>query len=520
MKFTKSIHWRLLLWIAFLLGLILAALDFTAYEIHFANRVGQLDGELQRRVATLSATLYAPAPEQRRIGSGSPNRPGDDFGPPPEPPEDLASPPPGPNRPSGRDEQPGPPPDQKGGFGRPPERPGLDASRISAAARRFALDVAGGFYFSLWARESAAPYQRSTNCPAEVLRPPVMEKDTGTYARTRGTFREMFHTTEMGDCVLVGRTLAPEMAGARRFAGLLTLGSLVVLAFGLGGAWFIVGRALRPVEKISAAAQRIAAGNLSERINAEETESELGQLAGVLNSTFARLEASFAQQKQFTADAAHELRTPIAVLISEAQTTLARERGPADYRDSVAACLDTAQEMRRLTDSLLELARLDAGQEILRREKTDLSAIVEDCVKRIRPLAATRQLQILCDFAPAEVFCDPTRLAQAVTNLLTNAINFNKDDGKIQIVTRRENSAVVLSVADTGCGIAAAELPRVFERFYRTDKSRSTGGNGLGLSICQAIIVAHGGKIEVASRENAGTTFTVFLPAADGRNER
>jgi heavy metal sensor kinase len=492
MKFTKSIHWRLLFWIAFLLGLILLALDFTAYEIHFSNRVGQLDGELQRRVAALSAALYAPGPGQPMFGNGPPNQLDDDFGPPP----------PGEN----------PPPDQAGNPIPPPERPGLDAPQISAAARRFAVDVASGFYFSLWARESAAPYRQSTNCPAEVSRPPVAEKDTGTYARTRGGFREMFHTTERGDCVLAGHTLAPEIAGMRRFAGWLTLGSLVVLAFGLGGAWFIIGRALQPVERISATAQRIAGGNLSERINAEETESELGQLAGVLNSTFARLETSFAQQKQFTSDASHELRTPIAVLISEAQTTLARERSPADYRDSIAACLDTAQEMRRLTDSLLELARLDAGQETLRREKTSLSAIVEDCVNLIRPLAATRRLQIRCDLASAEVFGDTSRLAQVVTNLLTNAIAYNRDGGEIRIATRTENSGAILRVADTGCGISAADLPRVFERFYRANKSRTGGHTGLGLAISKSIVEAHGGTIEVASEENVGTTFTVFLP--------
>ena len=454
MKFTKSIHWRLLLWIAFLLGLILAALDFTAYEIHFANRVGQLDGELQRRVAALSAALYAPKPGQPIFGNGPPNQSSEGFSPPPLPRDGAANPPPG------RNENPGPPPDKNGSPSSPPERPSLDASSISAAARRFAVDAAGGYYFSLWARESAAPYQQSTNCPAGVSRPPVVQKDTGTYVRTRGAFREMFHTTERGDCVLVGRTLAPELAGAWRFAGWLALGSLVVLAFGLGGAWFIVVRALRPVEKISAAAQRIAAGNLAERINAEEMESELGQLAGVLNSTFARLEAAFSQQKQFTADAAHELRTPLAVLISEAQTTLARERSPADYRDSMTACLDTAQTMRRLTESLLELARLDAGQETLRREKTDLSVIVEDCVKLVRPLAAARNLQIHCHLAPAEILCDATRMSEVVTNLLTNAINYNQDGGEIRIGTRIENGAVVLSVADTGCGISAADLPR------------------------------------------------------------
>ncbi len=503
MKFTKSIHWRLLLWIAFLLGLILAALDFTAYEIHFANRVSQLDGELQRRVAVLSASLYAPIAGKPTFGNGPPKQPDDDLGPPPQPQDGLANPPPGPR-----------PPDENGRLGPPPERPGLDASRISAAASRFALDAAGGFYFSFWSRESAAPYQRSTNCPADVSRPPVAKNDTGTYARTRGAFREMFHTTERGDSVLVGHTLAPELAGARRFAGWLALGSLVVLAFGLGGAWFIVVRALRPVEKISAAAQRIAAGNLSERINAEETESELGKLAGVLNSTFARLEAAFAQQKQFTADAAHELRTPLAVLISEAQTTLARERAAADYRDALSVCLETAQQMRRLTESLLELARFDAGQENLRREKLDVSAVIADCVKLTAPLAARRSVKINCNLTPAEILGDAMRLAQVVTNLLTNAIHYNREGGEVGVAAGVENGLAVVRVSDTGCGISSADLPRIFERFYRANRSRGGGHAGLGLAIAKCVVEAHGGKIEAASAENSGATFTVRLPLA------
>jgi len=266
------------------------------------------------------------------------------------------------------------------------------------------------------------------------------------------------------------------------------------------------------VEKIGLTARRIADGNLSERINIEETESELGQLAGVLNSTFARLETAFAQQKQFTADAAHELRTPLAVLISEAQTTLARERGMADYKDSIEASLETVQQMRRLTDSLLELARFDAGQERLRREKVNLASLAEDSLKLVRPLAAQRNLQIRSDLEPMDVFADAGRLSQVVTNFLTNAVRYNRENGEIRIVTRLDGDFATLSVADTGEGISPADLPRVFERFYRGDKSRSTGGNGLGLSICKAIVEAHGGTIEVASEIGKGITFTLRLP--------
>jgi two-component system, OmpR family, sensor kinase len=282
----------------------------------------------------------------------------------------------------------------------------------------------------------------------------------------------------------------------------------------LTGAWWLIGRALQPVENISAAALKISSGDLSQRISVAETESELGRLAEVLNSTFARLDTAFAQQKQFTADASHELRTPLAVMISEAQTALARERNPADYRESLAACLDTAQKMRQLTESLLELARLDAGQEGLRMETNDLAAIVQNCMNLVSPLAASRNLQIHCDLAPASALCDATRMAQVITNLLTNAINYNRDGGEIRVAVRVATGGVILSVADTGQGIPATDLPHVFERFYRANKARTGGNTGLGLAISKAIVEAHGGAIEVSSREMVGTTFTVTLPMA------
>ena len=488
MKFTKSIQWRLLLWIAFLLGLMLLALDFTAYRIRLISHVGQLDGELQRSVAVLSASFSAPASDQT----------GGEFGRPPQSPAVPG------NSPLG----------QNGHPASSLKMPGPDVPHISATARQLAANMAAGYYFSIWTSEAVAPYWQSTNCPAGIVRPLLPSKDTAIHTRTRDGFREAFHLTESGDCILVGRKLAPRLAEARLSVGWLVFGSLVVLALGLGGSWFIVAGALRPVEKISAAAAKISSGDLSQRISVKETESELGQLADVLNSAFARLEAAFAQQKQFTADAAHELRTPLAALISEAQITLARERVVAEYKEALAASLDTAQQMRRLTDSLLELARLDAGQERLTRQKINLSSVVEECVKKVIPLAAPHRLQFHCDLAPAEVFADPERVAQVVTNLLTNAIHYNRDDGKIRVNLGMENHAAVLSVADTGYGISAADLSHVFERFYRADKSRSTGGLGLGLAITKAIITAHGGTIEVMTEENAGTTFRVRLPSS------
>jgi heavy metal sensor kinase len=493
--FTKSIKWRLLGWMTCLLGTILTGLGLAIYEIHLSGRLGRLDEELRRQAAVLSTAIsMPPSPGWDRCENfHPPSPPGDDFNLPPGPPEEFFDEPPDFNEPW--QNQPAP-------------------QLAAEVSRRLAEYGTNGFYFILWLRENTAPYQQSPHAPGGVVRPPLDRKDNGTYMRNRGACREVFHATEHGDCVLVGRSTAPEFAEAWRFAGLLLLGGMAGLALILAGACWLVGRALQPVEKISAAALKISSGDLAQRISVAETESELGQLAAVLNATFARLETTFAQQKQFTSDAAHELRTPLAVLISEAQTTLARERCPEDYRDAIAACLEAAQKMRRLTESLLELARLDEGRDILHREKTDLAPLVQDCIKLTRPFADARNLQVRCDLAPAEIFCDATRIAQVVTNLLTNAIHYNREGGEIQVTTRRESRGVILTVADTGRGIATVDLQHVFERFYRADKSRTGGHAGLGLAIAKAIVEAHGGTIEVSSVENTGTTFMVILPGA------
>jgi signal transduction histidine kinase len=211
----------------------------------------------------------------------------------------------------------------------------------------------------------------------------------------------------------------------------------------------------------------------------------------------------------------HELRTPLAVVISEAQTTLARERTAAEYRETVEACLDTAQQMRQLTESLLELARFDAGQNPLQRAPCDLAEATRACVELIHPLANPRGIHLVLDLAPAEAPGDAELLKRVITNLLTNAIHYNKPNGEVRVGTRSENGTAVLTVADTGPGIAPEDLPHIFERFFRADKSRTraNGRAGLGLAICKAILDAHGGSIEVTSQPGQGAAFTVRLRA-------
>ena len=330
----------------------------------------------------------------------------------------------------------------------------------------------------------------------------------------RGVFREIYHATPGGGMALVGRSIAEELAGLRRLAWKLAAAGSVVLLLGSTGGWWVATRAMRPIEDISATAVKIAAGDLSQRISAADADNELGRLAAVLNSTFARLEAAFAQQKQFTSDAAHELRTPITVMLAQTQTALTRERGAAEYRATVEACQRAAQRMRKLMESLLELARLDAGQETLQRAPFDLSKTVGDCVELVAPLAEARGLTIHCALPALPCVGDPERIGQVVTNLLDNAIEYNEESGQVRITGERQGGAVILSVSNSGPGIVAEDLPRIFERFYRADKARTGGGGhtGLGLAISKGIVEGHGGSLEAASQPGKGATFTLRLP--------
>jgi len=332
---------------------------------------------------------------------------------------------------------------------------------------------------------------------------------------TFGSYRQIEHLLPSGELIYliyIGCSIAPELRELRLTALKLAGFGGIILILGLAGGWWFVSRALHPIENISATAVKISAGDLSQRINVAVTESELGQLAAVLNSTFARLEAAFAQQQQFTSDAAHELRTPVSVMLTQTQTALNRERSAAEYRETLEACQRAAQRMRRLTESLLELARLDAGQEQMKRMKFDLSQIARNCVELIRPMADERNIKIHCELSPIECVGDSERIAQVITNLLTNAIQYNQEGGEVRLMAQSQKGMAMLAVSNTGRGISAEDLPHLFERFYRADQSRTSGNTGLGLAISKAIVEAHGGTIEVASRPDAGTTFTVRLP--------
>ncbi len=323
--------------------------------------------------------------------------------------------------------------------------------------------------------------------------------------------------TRIGDVIALGLPLSTV-----RKQALQTLPQTAVLALlVLGGFSFfgfrLIKRGLKPIHEISRAAQHIAGGALHERIPAPAEGSELGQLAHVLNHTFDRIQEVLSRQKQFTADASHELRTPVASILADCEFSLKRERSPARYRETIEVCHEAARHMRQLIDALGLLARFDAGEAALVTVPCDLAPVAADAVILLRPLARERGITLECNLAPAPCLGDAARLGQVARNLLSNAIVHNRREGSVRLSTGSQEGEAWLAVEDTGPGIPPEMAERIFGRFFRLDKARRhpESGSGLGLAICKAIVDAHGGKIEVSGAEGIGSTFRVRLKLAE-----
>jgi heavy metal sensor kinase len=501
MRAFRSIRWRLQFWYALLLAAVLLGFGLSAYEIERNDLQRATDAELGRRVDSLARALRPPPPapppvrrppERLSRETGRDDGAGDDPGPPPRPPEPV---------PPGADAN--------------PALPGRLARRIPAQEQAdYETAGPGGWYYALWQR-NGEPAASSPSCPPDLPRPTLFaRRPQEPVLRARGSLREAYTRMGQGELLLVGHDLTADLLRLHHLAWLMAGAAGAILGLGLIGGHWLAGRSLQPIADIGAAAAKIAAGDLRQRIGTEDTDSELGQLAQVLDATFARLEAAFARQARFTADAAHELRTPLAVVLTHTQNALAVPCASEEHREALAACQRAAQRMRALTESLLWLARLDSGSQVRRRVAFDLAERVADCVELLRPLAGRRGITVRSDLAPAPCAGDPEQIDQVITNLITNAIEHNSEGGEIRIATQARPAGATLAVADRGPGIAADQLPRVFDRFYRTDASRSraSGGVGLGLAIAKAIVEAHGGTIRAESEPGRGAVFTASFP--------
>jgi heavy metal sensor kinase len=297
-------------------------------------------------------------------------------------------------------------------------------------------------------------------------------------------------------------------------------GPFFLILVALGGYW-LSRRALVPVDQIIHAARSIGARDLSRRLRVSRTGDELERLADTLNEMLSRLEAAFQRVTQFTADASHELRTPISLMRTNAEIMLRKPRSDAEYREALSGILDESERASRLIEQLLLLARADSGTAVLQARRTDLNAAMQSACREASMLAEAKELQFGWSVPdnPLKVWGDSTSLERLFVILLDNAVKYTARGGQVDVRLQSDDGFAVADVRDTGTGIPADDIGRVFDRFYRADhaRSRESGGTGLGLAIARWIAEAHGGEIRVESELGTGSTFKVRIPLS--RNE-
>jgi heavy metal sensor kinase len=372
-------------------------------------------------------------------------------------------------------------------------------------ATAFFQDRAAGAYYAVW-DDAGRLIDRSD--------PDLASRDRQAVgSRTTRGRREV--TVTQGDLtVLVGQDISGVWREVWSLAGTMAMVALAGAGISLGGAWLLAGRALAPVQRINETARRMAHGDLDARIAVTRTDTELGQVAAALNLAFDRMRDSVERQRRFTADASHELRTPVATMMAEIEWALLHDRPADDYKESLEICHRAGTRMQSLVEGLLMLARADSGQLAVRQSDVRLDTVLADVAALLRPLAERQQVTLLVTATPQTIAGDPDRLRELVSNLLGNGIAYNRAHGVVAAEVREERGLVTLRVKDTGIGIDAEDLPHVFERFYRGERARERrpAGAGLGLALAEWIVTAHGGTIECASEPGRGTTFVARFP--------
>ncbi|MGQ0539471.1 MAG: sensor histidine kinase [Gemmatimonadaceae bacterium] len=323
-----------------------------------------------------------------------------------------------------------------------------------------------------------------------------------------------------GLIVIAGVSRSGTAAAQRELLGTMLIVIPFVIGVSIVAAILIARRATDPIDQIINEAEAITDGrSLHRRLGITGADQEMQRLAGTLNAMLGRLETSFGGLRRFTADASHELKTPLAVLRTDVERAMSAPAGSTEQLVALEEALHETARMADLVDSLLTLARADEGRFDLHREPVDVQALADDVFETAMILGESAGLTVtMTQVDPAVVLGDYLRLRQLFLNLVTNAIKYTLRGGEVELSLVRSDSQVAFTVRDTGIGIAAAELPFIFDRFWRSDRARSRaaerGGFGLGLAICQWIAQAHGGTLTAQSRLHRGSAFTVTLPTS------
>jgi heavy metal sensor kinase len=386
-------------------------------------------------------------------------------------------------------------------------------------------DLDRGYFLEVWSADRQLLY-RSEQLRGQALGP-VPTGDANSDRQSAHSIRlpsgtrlreiSRVHHLAGGHAVVV-RLAVSERPLWHEFWAMVT-----VLAIGLPGTvvlvaltgYLVAARALKPVDSMAQRAAQITAEQLNERLQIVNPDDELGKLGAAFNAALARLERSFDQLRRFTADASHELRTPLTAIQSVGEVSLRMPGDVSYYRDTIGSMLEETHRLTQLVDSLLTMARADAGRIQLRRSDVNLFELATETLGLLEVLAEEKQQDIQIDGnRSVTTEADRTILRQALANLIHNAVKYSPASGEIRIHIRETELDAIVEVQDSGPGIPHEHRSRIFERFYRIDKSRTRagGGAGLGLSIAQWAVGMHGGKIEVECETGPGSIFRVYLP--------
>jgi heavy metal sensor kinase len=305
-----------------------------------------------------------------------------------------------------------------------------------------------------------------------------------------------------------------------RFVLLFSVPMLLLVA-SVGGYW-LSRKAVAPVGEIARAAQSISENELSKRLPVPQTGDELQNLSEILNELFGRLESAFKRITQFTADASHELRTPVALMRTRTEVALRKERSQADYRETIVRIHAELERTSALIENLMMLARADSGTQVLQLTSTSLNEVLSEVAEPARLLAEKKCIlyEQLLPEVPLRVNGNVASLRRLFLILIDNAVKYSPQEGHVSVVLAPSDGSAVTEIRDDGIGISSSDLPHIFERFYRADESRSreSGGTGLGLSIAKWIAEAHQGKISVISCVGEGSVFRVQIPLSNDRH--
>jgi heavy metal sensor kinase len=380
---------------------------------------------------------------------------------------------------------------------------------------RFDLELPPDAATYFFRREGGRPYYVIWSESGELVDQSDPDLQVGWPGDTAAGRREVVVRAASGATVLVGRDISDLRRGQWGLFLNVALAGIATLVVAIFGGWFVAGRALAPIKRISQTARAMSDGDLHARIAVEHTDTELEQVASTLNDAFDRLRLAVEQERRFIADASHELRTPISVLRAESEWALDRERSTQQYKEALTVGRRAALRMQDIVERLLALVRADVVPEVQEFAPVAIRALIDDVTVWLSPLAQARGVRLMLSGDAFTVKGDAEQLREALNNVIANAILYNKPGGSVTISTRETGGTARIEVVDTGIGIPADAVPHVFDRFFRVDKARSRemGGSGLGLSIARTIFVAHGGDITCTSEPGVGSMFVISLPA-------